>query len=216
MRPLTIDTMTRRTRLTRREASTYLELRNAGRAASSAFYVIDTMRAASAVLELSSDYADAPYGDYGLLEAYTIDPAALEVQTSVTKWSTVFDATTGAPIVHPVILPPGATARAYVYRDDDHESPADELESEGGCYTVADVEAWRADLWQYVGVAVVVTLANGDTGQAALWGTEQGDYWPGSDESDIWHTIADVTSEAIADALATTRNVSTAVSEALL
>lgn len=37
------------------------------------------------------------------------------------------------------------------------------------CYSAADIQAWRNDLWSYVGVILTTTMS-----QASVWGVEYG------------------------------------------
>ena len=145
----------------------------------------------------ADDREDGPAATYAL-DAYDVDPRELYRVTSDPRTAAlageVRDAETGAPILAPVTLPDGATARVYVYADDDAD-PTD-----ADCYDDADVQAWREDRWRYVGVTAVVTLADGRRGEASLWGVEMGAYWPGSDAAQIWHTIPDLVREAAGEA----------------
>ena len=154
---------------------------------------------ASAVLTWrdADDREDVPAAT-DAIDAYDVNPRELARVTSDRRLSSlageVRDAATGALILHPVVLPDGATARVYVYADDD-ATPDDELTT-----GAADYDAWCEGRWCYVGVAAVVTFADGRRGDASLWGVERGDYWPGSDEAQIWHTIPDLIREAASEA----------------
>jgi hypothetical protein len=118
--------------------------------------------------------------------------------------------TTLAPRPH---IPPGATCRAVVGRDED--STPDDAE----CYDPEDIAAWRRDEWSYAFYTVVVTLADGTEGGATLGGCELGDYWPGSTEAQIWDTMgpgSDLIGEAVATAMANTPDVSAVLATPLL
>ncbi|WNM66125.1 hypothetical protein SEA_WHEEZY_85 [Gordonia phage Wheezy] len=70
----------------------------------------------------------------------------------------------------------GFTLTAYEVPDTD-STPIGQSLDEGGCYTADDIEAWRRDEWQYVGVVVVASRAGVDLGSASIWGMDTGDYW---------------------------------------
>lgn len=191
---------------TRTDAMRYVDAREHGETPAGALWQVRTARDVRAVLRLAYDLDGAPYSHPR--EAWDVDVTELARVTAGPVLSVVrLDGT------HPdgtLTLPPGASARVYLYDDDAARDPADEE-----CYGPADVEAWRADRWSFVGVAAVVTLSNGNTGEAALWGIEEGDYWPGNVEDQVWHAVPDIIAEALADALATTSDVSTALAAPL-
>jgi hypothetical protein len=97
----------------------------------------------------------------------------------------------------------GLTYRIALYHDID----ASPLDAE--CYDEDDIEAWRDERWHYYGVVVKLTGQAGE-GEASLWGVEIGDYWPGSEEAQVWLAIVDneMLDEARADLLRTTSDVS--------
>lgn len=152
--------------------------------------------------DLASGVDSDPYA----LGSYDVDPGELARVTSDPRTATlageVRDAETGALILSPVTLPDGATARVYVYADDDADDDAamDVTRWEGDGYDDDDREAWEENAWRFVGVTAVVTLADGARGEASLWGVEMGSYFPGSDAAQIWHTIPDLVREAAGEA----------------
>lgn len=152
------------------EMDMYRSLRRE-RTAAFAFHIVKSTRDAAAVLTHGST-SGSPYGSP--TAGYDVDLTALRRTTGVD-------------------VPDGHVVRLYVYHDADGK-PADYE-----CYSDEDIAAWKRDEWTYVGVSVVVMRPDGATGESALWGIEQGDYWPGSDESDIWHAVPDLIDEALGE-----------------
>lgn len=128
-------------------------------------------------------------------ETYAVDPLALELATSSPAPNVT--GPNGEPVVHKVSLPAGAVATVRT-PDDDSRRPDDNGED---CYDADDVAAWERNEWIYAGTVVTVTLADGREGEASIWGTEVGPYWPGTDRSQIWHNVPDLVAEALAEAL---------------
>ena len=178
----------------------YAAARERGETVSLAHYRARLETHAAAILEDVDPWgADALEIDRDALEAYRVDLEAYALTTA------------GWPR-GPLEIPPGASAVVHVYRDDD--SSPDDVD----CLEPADVEAWRADRWQYVGHVVRVILCDGTTGEASLWGSEHGDYWHGSDRAQSWDIVgpsSDLIAEALADALEHAPDVSRVISPML-
>lgn len=87
---------------------------------------------------------------------------------------------------------------------DDVSSVAD-----ADCYTPAQIAAWKADEWSFVGCVVTAEREGIELGRAALWSMESG-YWTYTDQDDrvLGHgyvgpyteAVDDLIAEAIADA----------------
>lgn len=68
------------------------------------------------------------------------------------------------------------TVTAYMLEDPEN-SPYDV-----DCYDAADIEAWRADKWQFVGIVVEVTNERGEViGEDSIFGMEYGEWSDGRD-----------------------------------
>lgn len=189
----------------RADLSTYRAMRAAGHTASHAYGIARDVADAAAVLRWT--YEDAGGEDGNLADAhrpfrpdyaddiYVVDMAELAIRTA------------GWP--YPPTLPPGARALIYVYTDQDRSPYEDD------CYDETDLTAWRADDWHYVMTWAVVVGRDGTVGTAACGGTERGSYWPGTDESQIWHLVPDLLSEAADDILSTTPDLSATLADPL-
>lgn len=130
------------------------------------------------VLTETGDTDDAPY-ECPLL-AYDVDTDALARRTA--DWP------------DPVVAPAGATVRVFVY--DDLSPSIDDVDAE--VYDDEARAAYAVGRWTYVGVSVVVTLADGRRGLAECWGFELGDYWPGSEDAQVYdYAASDMISEAV-------------------
>lgn len=196
------------------DARTYADARARGEAPALALYRVRTEQACRETLTIDLDgWSDpaAPYGMRELEAVYDVDAAALERHTRLRYvGATGVDNLTRVEIGDPrLTLPPGATVRLYVYHDGD-STPDD-----ADCYSPEDVQAWRDDAWHYVGTSAVVTLADGTTGEAAVWGMETGDYWPGTDEADVWEPVEELIGEALAAALEAAPDVSAVIGDTL-
>lgn len=169
------------------DAYTYVEARERGKSPSEALKMVRVEANIRDVLKFSADFDGAPYQYPD--DAYDVDVEALARVTAGPMLNVVNP--NGSHPDGTVRVPEGAKVRAFVYRDQGHGIDEDE------CYGDADIAAWKADEWKFVGVSAVVTLADGSEGESAVWGVEQGDYWPGSDEYDIWHVVPDMIYEAL-------------------
>ncbi|MFD4356846.1 hypothetical protein ACFWPX_30140 [Nocardia sp. NPDC058518] len=69
----------------------------------------------------------------------------------------------------------GFTIRAAMH-DDTTATPHREK-----CYSPADIAAWKADEWSYVGIVVTASLAGVDLGEDSVWGMEYGTLGNGKD-----------------------------------
>lgn len=134
-----------------------------------------------------------------ILTAYTIDPDALARVCTDPE----LDALAGTVCIEVdgklvrqlsrVSLPAGAHATVRLYADDSDPRRDD-------CYSDADIDAWRESAWHNVIVDVTVTLADGREGIGSLGGVEVGDWWPGSEAAQIWHTVPGLVAEALTSA----------------
>lgn len=100
----------------------------------------------------------------------------------------------GNRVLYPVTVPDLATV--YVVARHDPDTNPDDVE----CYTPDDVDAWKRDAWHYMYVSAHVQLVDGRRGDAGVGGVELGEYWPGSDASQVWHVVPDLVRQALADA----------------
>ena len=94
----------------------------------------------------------------------------------------------------PLTLPDGVALTLAMIREDDSD-PED-----SDCYSDEDIAAWRNDEWEYVGIIVTATLADGRTGEGSLWGVDVGGYYPGTELSQAWDAVTDAIAEAVCDA----------------
>jgi len=87
----------------------------------------------------------------------------------------------------------------------------DSTPGDADCYTEADHEAFNRGAWGYVGLMVTASRHGVELGTASLWGMEYGSL-PGvagyvdpidADDAHGAETVADLESEAIAEARAT-------------
>lgn len=77
----------------------------------------------------------------------------------------------------------GLTVRAHAVRDDE-STPFD-----ADCYTPEDIDAWRRDVWEFVGVIVEVIDSRGMVwGMDSLWGLESGTYLVTNDSGTVTGT----------------------------
>jgi len=68
------------------------------------------------------------------------------------------------------------TVTAYMVEDNDN-TPYD-----ADCYSGADIDAWRADKWRFVGIVVEVTNERGEVvGEDSIFGMEYGEWSNGRD-----------------------------------
>lgn len=88
-----------------------------------------------------------------------------------------------------------------------HLVPDEEIKpTDFDCYDAAQIDAWKHDLWGYVGVIVTASRNGIEFGSASMWGYEYGDL-PGVDEwcnpLDDARNYEDLVAEAVADARTT-------------
>lgn len=180
-----------------RDAWAYRESRARGETVKLAMHRVRTERTCRDVLSRASSLPDhVAYEAYnGPVDIYEVDVAALYRHTNGASPNvTMAD---GSPVDGTVdLVTDEASAWIVLYYDESGRSHMDEDE----CYDEADRESWRNDEWVFVGVQAIVSLPDGRIGTSAIWGVEQGAYWPGSDESQIWHVVPDQLSEALDDA----------------
>lgn len=106
----------------------------------------------------------------------------------------------------------GFDLRLDILPDSDAKPSDTGTVAEGGCYSDADIEAWKADHWTYVVQRVTASRAGVELGTAYLGAVEHGD-------------LAEVTADALNDpdpgyldgmideAIAEARNTITAITE---
>lgn len=153
------------------EMHVYRDLRKQGHTATYAHSIMKDLRDSNRLM-LFGKLDHAPFDRNA--EAYVIDPADLKAVTGVE-------------------VPFGLTPHVFVYDDDTHL--IEEFDEE--CWDPADVAAWKNNEWRFVGVAVVLVDADGEAHPVeAVWGVNQGGYWPGNDESQIWDTVLDMIDQA--------------------
>lgn len=79
-------------------------------------------------------------------------------------------------------------------------------------YTSADIRAWKADRWTYVGIEVTASRNGVELGTASLWAVEDGTMADGTVADAFSHTLSqegyDLPGDAIDDAIVTLRNLS--------
>lgn len=174
----------------------YVQARADGRSVSHAVSMARLEQVSSAVLSWAM-LSSSEHGASDVLDVYDVDAKELERVTNTPSLDALSGMVTrvdGEVILSDVRLPQGAVARVFVRAD--YDIRPDDVD----CYSEADVEAWRDCLWRYVGVEAQVTLWDGCYGSTSIWGVEQGSYWPGSAEAQIWHVVPDVIRGAYAEA----------------
>lgn len=176
----------------------YVDARERGESVPLAFYRARDERVAATVLDPIDPWnvSDPLHGSP--LDAYAVDVVAWNAAAALPGW--YYNATTGERYPLSVQLPFGATAHVHVY-DDAETSPDDVGDLDPELF-----DAWKRDAWGYVGVSVVVTLADGRQGEAAVWGVERGDYFPGSDEAQVIDRVYELMGEAVHEAERVTRD----------
>lgn len=89
------------------------------------------------------------------------------------------------------------TIRARMVVDEDSR-PGD-----ADCYDAADVDAWKEDRWQYVGLLVSVSWDGVAIAEDNIWGTEHGYLGSGAyvNAMSMAGTLGDVVDNALGDAL---------------
>lgn len=189
--------------LATKELETYRARRTAGDSPSLALYRARLENEAAAVLSWNYDAAG---------EFYDVDAAALARITGARPLPNVTMAD-GSPITRAIVLPPGARARVRLIPDD-HGWTRLEGE-EGECYSDADRDALRADLWEFYGLEVTVTARDGSEASAAVWGYEIGTYWPGTERAQVWQYAEDIIGEALGELIDTTPDLSSALADTL-
>lgn len=176
--------------ITPTSASAYAAARANGRTVTGALSIARGVRVAHSVMQDADAYGET-------LAAYEIDADRLAEVTADPVLDALCGTLTtreGRRVLHPVRIPEGASVRVEVKRDDD--ITPDQYDA----YDVDDVDAWRADDWQYVYLVATVTLTDGRTGTGAIGGVEMGAHWPGTDESQVWHVVPGIIAEALQDA----------------
>lgn len=71
----------------------------------------------------------------------------------------------------------GFELSARLYYDSD--STPDDYD----CFTPKQVQAWRNDEWQFVGLVITASIAGTELGRASCWSVESG-LWTDTDEND--------------------------------
>lgn len=180
-----------------RDGWAYRESRARGEGVKFAMHRVRTERTCRDVLSRIDSLPDhvAPKAYDEPVDIYEVDVAALYRHTNGPSPSVRM--ADGSPVDGTVdLVTDEASAWIVVYYDESGRSHMDEDE----CYDEADRESWRNNEWLFVGVQAIVSLPDGRIGTSAVWGVEQGSYWPGSDESQIWHVVPDQLSESLDDA----------------
>jgi len=158
----------------------YSESRGAGQTVARAYAAAVDAHDAASVL-----YLNGHTGGY-IIDADALDRVTSKPLTNVTNAD-------GSPVTRGITLPDDVTA-VVTLSYDDGRTPGEDGED---CYSADDVAAWRENEWTFQTVTVTLTDDDGRELSYATCGcVEVGDYWPGTEESQVWHVVPDLVSEA--------------------
>ncbi|WP_159795693.1 hypothetical protein [Puerhibacterium puerhi] len=186
------------TTLDHHAATAYADARERGETVTLALHRARAEYVAGRVLDVAApgDVADA----LDLSDVYAADVYTVNLAELARLWPLLDDqggqvyTRDEAGALHRVRTPyplDGRRVRLYVA-----VLPDDETTPDGEAYDADGDDdpraAYDAGEWRFVGVAVAAVDWQGRCARAALWGLDQGRYWPGSDEAQILHVLGDL------------------------